>query len=264
MLYAGLPAQLRQELDNPRRKRPLPRWVLFGSACDPFIGGPAVVTVTRDCLEILLRREIGVSITTRGWIPEEVIALLSRHEALVQLTIPLVSLSDQYHLDWEPGTAAPRERLFLLQQLQRAGLEPAVRIEPVIPFVNDSTSDLRLLLSALEGIGIQRASAGFLHLRPGVAEQLQAEAPSGSRRLVLGAFPSLRSPRPASFHHLDLKPATAALRRLQRIAREHSARVTACRCQNPGLPSGLCPIEPANLPVLSRGEQTEFFPEDDD
>ncbi|MCA9667034.1 MAG: radical SAM protein [Myxococcales bacterium] len=270
VVYRDLPAQLRHELDNPRRKSPRPRYVLFASASDAFLGGQHVLHTTRACLDILLRRNIGVSLSTRGLIPDDVVELLGRHHDIVRVTIPIASLSEQYTSSWEPGTATPRERLFMIQRLREVGVEPAVHISPLIPFVNDGNDDLRALLSALVALGVDQAQASFVHLRPGVAEQIEAEAPAGSRRLVLGVFPALASGQPVRFAHIDPQQALSSLRRLQRIAREQGARVSACRCHNPGLPAANCLIEPPSLPEPiapepePSSEQTLLFGEDGD
>lgn len=256
LVYPDLPGQLKQELD--RRRRAPPAFVLFSTASDPFLGGEQVVRLSRACLETLTEREIGVSLSTRGDLPDDVIALLARHAPHVRVTVPLTSLSEAYTRAWEPGTALPRQRLFLVQRLLRAGIRGVqVRVEPIIPFVNDDTESIRELVSALVGLGLKSATVSFLHLRPGVAEQIQREAPPEVAPLVLGGFvPAEELPgQPiAKFQHLPLKLRLAGLRRIQRIARELGLRVSACHCQNPGIPARSCPVAPPELP-RPRGEQ---------
>ena len=257
-LYQALPSLLRQELDSPRRKRPLPPFVALSTASDAFLGGPAVAATTHACVEIVLNRGLGLSFATRGDIPPETLRALARRPERVQVTIPLPSLSPDYVARWEPGTASPRERLFLLQRLQEAGLTPAVRLDPLIPYVNDETESLRKLCSALSALGHTQAMVSFLHLRPGVAEQLHREAPPEALRLLLGAFPSQGSDRPSRFDHLPQRQLLGLLRRVQRIGREQGIRLSACRCQNPGLPAARCPIAPAEGPTPP-AEQASLF-----
>jgi DNA repair photolyase len=255
LLYENLPELLRRSLD--RRRRPLPRFVLFSTASDPFLGGKEVSDISHACLQILVEHNIGVSLSTRGIIPEAVVELLGRHGNFVRVTVPLPSLSKEYVRDWEPGTAPPRERLFLIQRLQRADVAVEVRIEPLVPFVNDSTEQIRELTSALAGLGLQTATVSYLHLRPGVAEQLQEEAPGEMGPLVLGGFvaddPAFQLPM-GKFQHLPVKLRTGGLKRIQRIARERGLRISACHCQNPGIPARRCAIQPPQLPQ-PKGEQ---------
>ena len=259
-LYSDLASQLRGELE--RRRRPPPRWVLFSTASDPFIGPDELVELARGCLATLLEHNIAVSLSTRGDLPDEVVTLLASHASRVRVTIPLTTLSEEYTATWEPGAAPPRRRLFALQRLIQAEVPVVVRVEPIIPFVNDGTESLRALFSAVAGLGLSSAMVSFLHLRPGVREQLLREGAADQVPLLLGSFlpdePELALPRGRTFEHLPARQRLAGLRRVQRIARERGVRASACQCQNPGLPSRQCPVRPPELPRPS-GTQLELL-----
>lgn len=258
LVYRDLPGQLRRDLDSRRRRSPLPGYVILASAGDAFLGGPHVVSITRACIDVLLRRGVGISLSTRGFIPEDIIDQLARHAERVQITIPIASVSDRYTQAWEPGTALPADRIFLAQRLLSAGLEPTVHIEPIIPFVNDDNEGLRDVISAIVGLGLKTTMLRILQLRRGVAEQLRREGPVEAQRMVLGCFPSLHhTGRPAEFDHVAPRQALSILRRAQRIGREHGLRVQACRCHNPGLPAGVCSIAPRETQPL--GREAELF-----
>jgi DNA repair photolyase len=258
-VYFDLPAQLRQSLD--RRRRPPPSFVLFCTASDPFLGGETIVQLSRNCLDLLVTRKIGIHLATRGDIPDDVIELLAAHGPHVRVTVPLVSMSTEYTRRWEPGAISPRQRLFLIQRLQRAEIAVTVRVDPLIPFVNDHTEQIRELVSALAGIGLKSATLSFLHLRPGVSEQIQEEAPPELSQLALGAFAlEPHELAAAKFHHLPMKLRIAGLRRIQRIAREAGLKASACHCQNPGIPAGRCPVAPPVLPT-PMGEQMALIDE---
>lgn len=261
LLYPNLPALLRHELDSGRRRRALPDFVLFCSAGDPFLGGPEVLELSRACLELLLRRDIGVSLTTRGVVPDEILALLQRHRQRVRIAVALASTDEAYTQRWEPGTAPPQQRLLLLQRLLAADLAPQVHIEPLIPFVNDGSEPLRELLSSLAGLGVQRAMLSLLQLRPGVAEQLTREAPHELQRLILGCFPTWQQPgRHADYDHLAQRQALGIVQRVQRLAAEHGIALTVCRCHNPGLPNGPCELTPAAAGSATTIQGTLFTP----
>ncbi len=255
LLYQDMPKLLRQQLGRLERKGALPGYVLMSTATDCFLGGPQVSQLSRACVEILLNRQIGLSISTRGTIPDDLVVLLGRHAPHVRVTVPIISLSEAYTRAWEPGTASPQQRLFLIQRLLRAGIQPTIRMEPLIPFVNDLTKGLRDLASALVSLGLSQATLGFLHLRPGVRDQLTTEAPADLRRLVLGSFQP-RSDR--RFLHIATKQRTAGLKRVQRIGREHGLKISACHCQNPGIPAARCTIAPPTIPQPKIKQETLF------
>lgn len=252
LLYTNLPAVLRRDLDSAKRRTPLPRFVVFSSATDGFLGGQPVMDITRACLDVLFNRRIGVSLSTRGTIPEDVLLRLKRDAARVRVLIPLPSLSEAYTRLWEPGTAAPRARLHVIERLRRAGIMPEIRLDPIIPFVNDGTEELREVVSALVGLGIGHATASFFHLRPGLREQIQLEAPDPYRRLMLGGF-SRETVK--TYEHLSVRQRIATYQRLQRIGREHGLKITACHCQNPGIPAGQCAVKPREVSGVLQPEQ---------
>ena len=190
-LHDELPGQLKAAITSPRRRSPLPRWVLVNSLSDCFLGGPEVVEVTRRCLEVLVTHRIGISLSTRGRMPDPVIELLGKHARHTRVFVPVAAMDDAYTRAWEPGTALPHKRMLLVRRLMEAGLHPKIRLDPVIPFVNDTTASLRSTFSAVAGMGLSSVTVSFMHLRPGVEEQVQAEGPPEQTALMLGSFTAL-------------------------------------------------------------------------
>ncbi len=260
MVYSDLPQLLRTQLDSSRRRAALPRFVLLSTASDAFLGGEAVVRqVTLPCLEILLNRGIGVSLSTRGQVPDEAIALLAQHAPRVRIFIPLASMDEDYTRQWEPGTALPRERLYLAQRLLREGIRPVFRIEPLIPFINDHSEAVQRVLSAVASLRLRRVILNYLHLRPGVDKQLLREAPGELKHLVLGGFPGLYR-EPYRYLRLARQQRGSALERIKKIAAQKELKVQACLCHNSDLAAGLCPWEPPELPPLPAEQAGLFAP----
>lgn len=256
-VYSDLPTQLRRDLDNRARRGKLPGFVVFSTASDPFLGDPHLRETARACIEVLIRRDVGLTLSTRGEIPAEVIQILAQRPDRVNITVPIASMSPAYTAEWEPGTASPERRLFTVQKLREAGLRTELRFEPVIPFVNDDNASLRELFSAIASTGQKRVMLRLMQLWPGVADQLRREAPPELVRLVLGCFPSLQETgRAADFDHVAPRQALATLRRAQRVARDHGLRLQACRCHNPGLPAGRCVVAPPH--AEPRGQSKLF------
>ena len=256
-VYQNLPMQLRLSLDSKRRRTPPPSYVVMSTSSDAFLGGEPVLQITRQCLQILVNRGVGLSFSTRGDVPDDIIELLRRHARHVRVFIPLASMDEEYTSAWEPGTLSPARRLFLAQRLMRAGITPRIRMEPMIPYVNDQSSQIREVISAVESLGLHRVIASFFHIRPGVQLQLEREAPAMSRRLVLGSFPWLAR-RPHRWHHLPHKQRAASLGRIQRLAAERDVDVDVCHCQNRDLSATRCPLRPPEKSV-PRGGQASLF-----
>lgn len=109
-VYANLPGLLVKELDNPRRRQPLPRVVSLCTATDAFQPLPDLLRVTFEACRILLERRIPIAFLTKGYIPEEFIALFAAHASLVRARIGLLSLDARTHQLYERGAAHPEAR----------------------------------------------------------------------------------------------------------------------------------------------------------
>lgn len=234
-VYENLPAQLEAELARMRR---LPRAVSLCTASDPFQPFPSVLGVTYRAAELLLERGITVTFLTKGWIPDEFIALFATYPGQVRSRIGLLSLEPRYHRLFEPGTALPEARLANIRRLREAGVAVGVRHDPVIPGVTDRPPELDRLFRALAHEGISHMDVGYLYIRPGIARLLEDELPQEVSRALLRQFRGGPLAAVAASASTQLLPAELRIRsffRLSMAAREHGITPILCRCKTPDL-----------------------------
>jgi DNA repair photolyase len=234
-VYENLPARLEAELARMRRH---PRAVSLCTASDPFQPFREVLAVTYRAAELLLDRGIAVTFLTKGWIPDEFVALFARYPGQVQAHIGLLSLDPRYHRLFEPGTALPEARLQNLRRLREARVPVGVRHDPVIPGVTDRWEDLDRLFKALAAHGITHLDVGYLYIRPGIARLLEEELPREVSRPLLRQFRGGPLEAVAASASTQLLPAELRVRsffRLRMAAREHGITPVLCRCKSPDL-----------------------------
>lgn len=234
-VYENLPERLEAELARMRR---LPRAVSLCTASDPFQPFREVLSVTYRAAELLLERGITVTFLTKGWIPDEFIALFARYPGQVRARIGLLSLDSRYHGLFEPGTALPEARLGNIRRLREAGVAVGVRHDPVIPRVTDRPGDLDGLFRTLAAEGITHLDVGYLYIRPGIARLLEDELPVEVSRPLLRQFRGGPLAAVAASASTQLLPADLRVRsffRLSMAAREHGITPLLCRCKNPDL-----------------------------
>ncbi len=239
-VYENLPARLEAELARMRR---LPRAVSLCTATDPFQPFPSLLSVTYQAAEMLLRRGITVPFLTKGFIPEEFVALFSRFPDLVRARIGLLSLDPGYHRTFEPGTAPPEVRLGNLRRLRAAGIAAGIRHDPVIPGVTDKPEALARLFAALRKEGITSVDVGYLYIRPGIAQLLRDELPPAVARTLLSQFRSGPIEEVAASSHTQLLPPELRVRsffKIREAAREHGIVPILCRCKNPDMRADRC------------------------
>ena len=240
MVYENLPARLEGELARMRR---LPRAVSLCTATDPFQPFPSLLAVTYQAAEMLLRRGITVTFLTKGFIPDEFIALFARFPDFVRARIGLLSLDPAYHRTFEPGAAPPEVRLGNLRRLRAAGIAAGIRHDPVIPGVTDQAEALDRLFSALGKEGITTVDVGYLYIRPGIAQLLRDELPPAIARPLLRQFRTGPIEEVAASANTQLLPPELRVRsffKIRESGREHGIVPILCRCKNPDMRADRC------------------------
>jgi DNA repair photolyase len=240
LVYENLPARLEAELARMRRR---PRAVSLCTATDPFQPFPSLLQVTYQAAELLLTRGITVTLLTKGFIPDEFVALFARFPDRVRAHVGLLSLDPEHHRTFEPGAAPPEVRLDNLRRLRAVGIAAGVRHDPVIPGVTDKPEALNRLFNALEGEGITSVDVGYLYSRPGIAQLLRDELPPEVSRPLLRQFRRGPIEEVAASANTQLLPAEVRVRSFSEIreaAREHGIAPILCRCKNPDLKADRC------------------------
>ncbi|WP_235831521.1 sam dependent methyltransferase [Gordonia zhaorongruii] len=110
---------------------------------------------------------------------------LVRHAVPVTVSLTVPCLDDDLSRRADPGGSAPASRIEAVRVLAEAGLEPHVRIAPLLPCLTDATSALDELLGRLANAGAQRVSVSMLQLgaeHDGYLDWLANEHPALLRR----------------------------------------------------------------------------------
>lgn len=242
-LYANLPQKLKEEIRRLKLRGKLPATVTFSTASDLFQPHPEVKVMAFRVLKLVLEAGLKVSFLTKGYIPEECWSLLRDYANFVKPRIGLVSVSRDYHRLFEPRTAPPPVRLAQLERLAALGLNPSVRIDPVIPGLTDREEALEALFRRLSLAGVREVSVSYLVLRPGVIRQMARELPTGIFRAILKYYEG--QPWQKVITSATTKLAKRAVReegfrRIKDIASHFGLTVRICGCKNPDFPFESC------------------------
>lgn len=164
-----------------RDLRKLPKGVLvnLSTSSDPYPPIEEKLGLTRSALRVLAEHGARILITTKSDLVTRDADLLLAAEAAVTITI--TSLDKSLARIVEPGAPPPRKRLHALSKLASLGIPVGIRLDPVIPFLNDYDRELRSLLEAAHGAGARFVVTSTYKVKP-----------DNFRRLV-DAFPELRS-----------------------------------------------------------------------
>jgi len=239
-LYINLPHLLKEELS---RKKVIPRWIILNTSSDCFQSHPDILSVTHEVVRVLLDHGIGISFLTKGGIPQRFIDLFGRSPEKILAQIGLVSLSERYWKEYEPGTPSPEKRIENIQRLGAIGIPAEIKIDPIIPFVTDTEAQVVPLFERLKELGVKRVTLSYLHLRPAIQKQLMKELSPLHRRVIESCFRTQEWKAIGSSAKTKLLPRTIrekGYERIRKIATEFEITALVCQCKNPDLKGDLC------------------------
>ena len=239
-LYINLPNLLKEELLS---KKVVPQWVILNTSSDCFQSHPDILNVTYEVIQILLDRGVGISFLTKGFIPHRFFDLFKRSPDKVLAQIGLVSFSGRYGKEYEPGTPSPEKRLENVERLKEVGILSEIRIDPVIPFITDTESEMKNLFGRLKDLGLKRVTLSYLHLRPAIQKQLMKELSPLHRRVIESCFRTQEWKAIGSSTQTKLLPKTIrekGYQRMKEIAEGFGITASVCQCKNPDLKGDLC------------------------
>lgn len=239
-LYENLSEMLERELD---RKRKLPSWVSFSTASDAFQDIDEILKMTFNVMRLLLERGIGISFLTKGFIPSEFLELFKKYSYAVKARIGLVSLNENYIRLFEPFSAHPVKRLINIRNLINAGIDTAVRIDPVIPMITDLENSMEHLINRLKVAGVGNISISSLVMRPSIMNQFIEEVPFGLAQEIFKHYNSQPWQRVITSARTRLLPRAMRIVRyntIKDISRKYGIDCYICGCKNPDLPWEFC------------------------
>ncbi|WP_235680197.1 SPL family radical SAM protein [Paenibacillus albicereus] len=156
----------RHRFDLPAMAREIGH-VAIGTATDPYQPAEATHRITRECLKVLARYQVPLSITTRSPLVLRDLDLLSQCR-LLSVNISLHTVDDRLIRSLEPGSPLSGPRLQAVRELREAGLPAGVFAAPILPLLSDSRQALHELMSAVKSAGAQFMMSSLLRLTPEV------------------------------------------------------------------------------------------------
>jgi DNA repair photolyase len=141
--------------------------VAIGTATDPYQPIEGRACITRECLKVLTKYRIPVTITTRSPLILRDLDLLTEMN-VSSVNISLNSLNRDVTRRFEPATADPMKRLETMQQLNEQGIKAGVFIAPILPYITDDLEEMESLIRTVKNHKASFAMTSLLRLTPDV------------------------------------------------------------------------------------------------
>ena len=143
---------LARQLDGKRE--PFRGTVFFSSVTDSYQPPESRYRLTRQCLEVLLERQIPVSILTKSDLVLRDLDLLQRFPSAT-VGLSFSTLDDGLAGFLEPLAAPPSQRIHALRTLRENGIRTWAFLSPFLPMVSDLDAMLEALDGAVDEIGVE-------------------------------------------------------------------------------------------------------------
>ncbi|MCE4617735.1 MAG: radical SAM protein [Desulfurococcales archaeon] len=123
----------------------------ISTSTDPYPPLERHLMLTRNLLALMIPRGYRILITTKSDIVVRDADILSKGNAAVTVTI--TTLEEKISSKLEPGAPSPQNRLEALRRLGKNGVPIGVRLDPILPYINDDPHDLRQLVEIIAESG---------------------------------------------------------------------------------------------------------------
>jgi DNA repair photolyase len=153
--------------------------VSMANSSDPYPRLEAEEGLTRECLKILSEAACKVQIITKSDLVLRDVDLLSKVPSTVAFTI--TTDDDEIGALIEPNAPSPSKRLRAVEALVERGVAVSVRLDPVIPFVNDNPSQL---VSILASMGVKHITSSTFKMKRDSWKRLTLALPKVAERLT--------------------------------------------------------------------------------
>jgi DNA repair photolyase len=257
VLYTNTAQLIRAELQSMRRK---PTRVFFSPSSDAFQYQPQVRTVSLESMEVLLEAGVEVAFLTKGFLTAECYELFARHPGKVFAQIGITTIDTNLSRAIEPRAAPPRMRLEAIRRLIELGIVVRPRLDPLIPDITDTSSNLAGLFESFAAIGIHAASASFLFTRNPLVGKIKTHY----AELGQGFGPSRWKHQSfaescGSAKSLDESDRRRRFGNVRAIANRHGIDIDICTCKNPELEGPGCSIAASQRNARDAGEPGTLF-----
>ncbi|MGB9750300.1 MAG: SPL family radical SAM protein [Caldisericia bacterium] len=127
-------------------------YVSLSNSSDPYPYIEEKLKITREILKIFKDKKVGTLIITKSDLILRDVDLLREMKVSVSMTI--TTFKEIYKII-EPFAPSPERRLNVLKKLKESGIKTSVRIDPIIPYVNDNIDEIENMIKIIKNFSDQ-------------------------------------------------------------------------------------------------------------
>lgn len=196
--------------------------ISVSNSSDPYPRLEQKMGLTRSCLEILAQNSCKLQIVTKSDLVTRDIDILQNVDCVVSVTV--LTADDNLSSKLEPGAPVSSRRLKAIEQLVNTGIPTTVRIDPVIPFLND---DLAGLMETVAELGVLHVTCSTYKVKPDNWKRFSAAFPEVAKKLKTHYF--IEGERVGRSTYLPKTLRFDLMKKAAELAQLHKMKFGCCR-----------------------------------
>jgi len=196
--------------------------ISISNSSNPYPNLEAETGLMRKCLEILSRCDCKIQVVTKSNIVVRDVDLLEKMRSMVTLTI--TTDDDNISKVIEPKATSSSERLKAAETLIRKGIPTSVRIDPIIPFVNDNPENL---VETLASIGVKHITSSTYKVKPDNWKRFSTALPKTAEKLK--PFYSGKGEKIGRYTYLPKELRLKLMKKVGVLAKNYGIQFGTCR-----------------------------------
>ncbi|MDY6964515.1 MAG: radical SAM protein [Halobacteriota archaeon] len=144
----------------------------IGTVTDPYQPSEDRYEVTRNCLNVLLKKDFPVSIQTKSTLVLRDLNLLKKFSRC-EVGFTITSIDERTRREYEPLSSSFEEKLEAIRELSDSGITTWVFLGPIMPYITNREDDLEKLIDELSG-NVSYILIDRLRLKRGIWENIES------------------------------------------------------------------------------------------
>ncbi len=207
--------------------------ISIANSSDPYPPLEKTLGLTRACLNIFSKHNCKLQLVTKSTIVTRDADLLKKVPSMVSLSI--TTEDDEIAQTLEPIAPPPSKRLKAVEKLEQEGIPISVRIDPVIPFLND---DATRLVETLALIGVSHITCSTYKVKYDNWKRFSQAFPTVAKLLQPLYFK--KGERIGRSFYLPKEMRKGILINFKKLVEKEGIKFSACREGFPQLSSATC------------------------
>jgi DNA repair photolyase len=196
--------------------------ISMSNSSDPYPNLDSQTGLTRQCLEVMATCNCKIQLITKSTLVTRDIDILKKIASTVSMTI--TTEHDALAKLLEPNAPPPSERLKAVETLIQKGIPTSVRIDPIIPFLNDNPE---ILIKTLSSLGVEHVTGSTYKMRPDNWRRLSLTLPETAQKLRPLYFSEGEKTGGGTLLPRDLR--LKLMKNMRTLAERHGMKFGTCR-----------------------------------